>query len=134
MKYPNLFSLIKAIPRWTILQIDIILCVGSLLLSYLLRLNFEWEYLYWPEFMTALAAVICVKTVFFLVTKSFSGIIKYTSVEDAKRIFMALTLSLGVFLLLNLTYQSFFSRYFIPPSILIIDYCLSMLSMAPSAS
>jgi hypothetical protein len=71
MKYPNLFSLIKAIPRWTILQIDIILCVGSLLLSYLLRLNFEWEYLYWPEFLTALAAVICVKTVFFLVTKSF---------------------------------------------------------------
>ena len=130
MKYPNLFSLIKAIPRWTILQIDILLCLASLLLSYLLRLNFEWEDMYWTDFLTALATVICVKTIFFLVTKSFSGIIKYTSVEDAKRIFMALTLSLGVFLLINLAYQYFLGRYFIPPSILIIDYCLSMLGMA----
>jgi FlaA1/EpsC-like NDP-sugar epimerase len=130
MKYPNLFSLIKAIPRWTILQIDILLCLASLLLSYLLRLNFEWEDVDWPDFLTALAAVICVKTIFFLITKSFSGIIKYTSVEDAKRIFLALTLSLGVFLLINLAYQYFLGRYFIPPSILIIDYCLSMLGMA----
>ncbi len=130
MKYLNLISLVKAIPRWIILQIDITLCELSLLLSYLLRLNFDWEYMYWPDFFTALGMVISVKTIFFLITKSFSGIIRYTSIEDVKRIFLALTLSLGVFMLINLTCHYYAGFYFVPVSILIIDYCLSMLAMA----
>ena len=80
MKYPNLFSLIKIIPRWTVLQIDIILCCAALWLAYLLRFNFEWRYIRPSEFVVALGIVIEVKTLFFLLTKSYAGIIRYTSI------------------------------------------------------
>jgi FlaA1/EpsC-like NDP-sugar epimerase len=74
--------------------------------------------------------VVALKLVFFLITKSFAGIIKYTSVEDAKRIFYALTYSLLMLLLADSVYYYYTQAYIIPVSILIIDYCVSMLSMA----
>jgi FlaA1/EpsC-like NDP-sugar epimerase len=130
MKYLNLFRLIKIIPRWTILQIDVFICIVSIFVSYLLRFNFEVEYIHWEEFFYALTLIVSTKLIFFLITKSFAGIIRYTSVEDAKRIFIALTYSLIAFLLLNFIYYYYYSAYYIPVSVLIIDYCVSMLCMA----
>jgi len=131
MKYLNLFKIIKIIPRWTVLQIDILLCGAALALAYLLRFNFEWQEIDVSEFLLAFCIVIIVKTIFFLRTQSFAGIIRYTSVEDAKRIFQALTYSFAIIMVINLTYQALnpYSQYLIPVSILLIDYFFSMLFM-----
>ncbi len=131
MKYPNLFSLIKIIPRWTVLQIDIILCCAALWLAYLLRFNFEWRYIRPSEFVVALGIVIVVKTLFFLFTKSYAGIIRYTSIEDAKRIFLSLTFALAAILAIDMGYRltNPNKQYLIPVSVLFIDYLFSMLFM-----
>jgi FlaA1/EpsC-like NDP-sugar epimerase len=130
MKPLPVYSLIKVIPRWTILQIDIIICLISIFLAYLLRFNFEFSHIEWPSFALAALLVVALKLVFFLITKTYAGIIKYTSVEDAKRIFYALTYSLLILLLADSIYYYSTQEYIIPVSILIIDYCVSMLSMA----
>lgn len=130
MKPSSLLNLIKVIPRWTVLQIDVIICIAAIFLAYLLRFNFELYLINWNDFLLAMFVVVSIKTVFFLITQSFAGIIRYTSVEDAKRIFQALTLSGIVFILINWTYSYYASIHFIPVSILIIDYFVSMVSMA----
>lgn len=129
MKPTALFNLIKYTPRWVIFQIDILICIASLVLAFFLRFNFEVELVNWLDLSIALILVISVKSVFFLITKSFAGIIKYTSVEDAKRIFQALSFSFLVVFLCNSIHYYFKDAYIIPVSVLIIDYCVSMLCM-----
>lgn len=131
MRYLNLFRLIKVIPRWTVLQLDLLLCSLALSLAYLLRFNFEWEQINFSEFWISLLVVVIVKAIFFLVTQSFAGIIRYTSIEDAKRIFLALTYSMLVVGAIDFAYRSsnIYGQYLIPVSILLIDYFFSMLFM-----
>ncbi|MDJ1502132.1 nucleoside-diphosphate sugar epimerase/dehydratase [Xanthocytophaga agilis] len=131
MRYLNLFRLIKVIPRWTVLQLDLLLCSLALSLAYLLRFNFEWEQINFSEFWISLLVVVIVKAIFFLFTQSFAGIIRYTSIEDAKRIFLALTYSMLVVGAIDFAYRSsnIYGQYLIPVSILLIDYFFSMLFM-----
>lgn len=129
MKPTALFNLIKYTPRWVIFQIDVLICVASLVLAFLLRLNFEIELINWIDLSIALLLAISVKSIFFLITGSFAGIIKYTSVEDAKRIFQALSFSFLVIFLVNSLHYYLKDAYIIPVSVLIIDYCVSMLCM-----
>ncbi len=136
MRYLNLFKLIKVLPRWTVLQIDLIICALTVVLSYLLRLNFEWHQLISREVLLVTVIVLVTKTIFFLVTKSYTGIIRYTSVEDAKRIFLALTYSVLLISAINVAVTNAgykvshpHQTYLIPISVLVIDYFVSMLFM-----
>lgn len=131
MRYLNLFNLIKVIPRWTVLQLDLLSCGFALFLAHLLRFNFDWYEINTSAFFIAFGIVIITKAIFFLITKSFAGIIRYTSVEDAKRIFLALTYSLAMIMAINFAYQFShpYGQYLIPVSILLIDYFFSMLFM-----
>jgi FlaA1/EpsC-like NDP-sugar epimerase len=129
MKPTALFNLIKYTPRWVIFQIDVLICIFSIFLAYLLRFNFELESIEFSDFSVALLLLISVKSVFFLITRSFAGIIKYTSIEDAKRIFQALSFSFLVVFLVNSLNYYINDAYIIPVSVLIIDYFVSMLSM-----
>lgn len=130
MKSLPVYNLIKVVPRWTILQIDVLICIVSIFLAYLLRFNFEFALIDWKAFAFAAVLVVSSKIMFFLLTKSYAGIIKYTSIEDAKRIFFALSYTLLLLLLVDSIYYYSRQTYIIPVSILIIDYCVSMLSMA----
>lgn len=130
MKNISLLHIIKIIPRWTILQIDILICVTTVLLSYLLIFNFQFDVIDWNEVLVVTLFIVATKTIFFLITQSFAGIIRYTSIEDAKRIFQALTLSMLIFVLVDSIYYYNYEAYFIPRSVLIIDYCVSMLFMS----
>jgi FlaA1/EpsC-like NDP-sugar epimerase len=107
-----------------------IICLVSLFLAFLLRFNFELDFIDLGIFLLTALLVLSVKLVFFLITQSFAGIIKYTSVVDAKRIFLALTYSFLILFLINSIYYYYNQSYFIPFSILIIDYCVSMLAMS----
>ncbi|MCU0352215.1 MAG: hypothetical protein MUD08_00530, partial [Cytophagales bacterium] len=131
MRYLNLFRIIKVIPRWTVLQIDLLLCAFALALAFLFRFNLEWSLIRGSDFLWALALVLPIKALFFLLTQSYAGIIRYTSVEDAKRIFLAVTYATGLILGLNSAYRFFQPQhqFLVPVSILLIDYFFSMLFM-----
>ena len=121
---------LSVIPRWIVLQTDILVCSLSLVLAYLLRFNFDIPEKLYTSILLGVFIAGIVKTVSFLITKSYAGIIRYTSVEDAKRLLQAMLLSSGLLLLFDLITNSFFEISFIPISVVLIDFALSLLAMS----
>ena len=121
---------LNVIPRWIVLQTDILVCSIALVLAYLLRFNFAVPESYYTSILLGIFISGVVKTVAFLTTKSYAGIIRYTSVEDAKRLMQAMLLSSTTLLLFDLISNGFFERSIIPISVVLIDFALSLLGMA----
>lgn len=122
-------KLIQSIPRWTVLQLDVGMCCISLLLAYALRFNFEIPPNVVNEFLIVFPLVIFTKSILFYYTKSYAGIIRFTSTEDAKKIFKALSVSTALILAVNLFNRLSTGASIIPISVLLIDYFISMLFM-----
>jgi FlaA1/EpsC-like NDP-sugar epimerase len=120
-------------PRWIILIIDLMVCVLAYFIAYLVRFEFAP-----PTDEAALAKaflpiLLAVRLLSFLIGKTYAGIIRYTSSQDAMRIFTALTAGSAAFALLNvLRYQLYDGKYFIPYSIVILEYLLTLFSMIVS--
>lgn len=112
------------------MQTDIIVCSVALVLSFLLRFNFEIPESYYNTILMGVFVSGIIKTIAFLITKSYAGIIRYTSVEDAKRLMQAMLLSTVTLLFINLVSNTLLDKTFIPISIVLIDFALSLLGMA----
>ena len=123
--------LVYRLPKYLVLQADMLICLVSVLLSYFLRYNLEvLPDEVWKVFYVSLSIICTIKFIAFIYFKSYTGIIRYTSVEDAKRIFFALTFTLGTILLANMVKYYLTGEFLVPLSILIIDYFISSLFMA----
>jgi FlaA1/EpsC-like NDP-sugar epimerase len=131
----NIFRLLfqNNIPRWLIFAIDITICFVSLILAYLVRFNFDIPELAINDFPFVFSAVIIVRGISFFITKTYKGIVKYTSSKDAQRIFISLTFSSLTFILINLIFYYIINNKFpIPFSIIIIDYMSTLFLMITS--
>ncbi len=118
-------------PRWLIFFIDIVLCLLALAVAYLIRFDFanpqqsilqeEWKVL-----KPALGFYILVRSLFFFFGKTYAGIIRYTSTQDAKRIFLTITLGTLTFGVLSGVRYFFLDGYFfLPISIMVVEFLLS---------
>jgi FlaA1/EpsC-like NDP-sugar epimerase len=76
-----------------------------------------------------LPVVILTKSILFYYTKSYAGIIRFTSIEDAKKIFKALTISLSIILFIDLINWIYSETPLMPLSVILMDYFISMLFM-----
>ena len=123
-------KIINKLPRWTVLQIDIFVCLVSALMAYYLRYNFDIPDYVWQQMYMTVPNLMLTKLVFFFTTRSYTGIIRYTSIEDAKRIFISLTSALAIMLGVNIIFFQIYDYYFVPLSILLIDYLAASLFMA----
>ena len=125
-----MFHTIKNIPRVVILIIDMFIVVASVMLAYLLRFNFSIPEVELEAFPKVLAYVVLVRLVSFLIGRTFVGIIKYTSTEDVIRISVVVFIGSVLFGLTNLiTYYFFNGLFFIPFSIIIIDFISTVFIM-----
>ncbi len=122
----------KNAPRGFIFLVDILLCLAALAIAYLIRFDIvdidsasvqnEWKILKLP-----LPIYIIVMAVSFYFGKTYSGIIRYTSTQDAKRIFYVITLgSLFMLALVPIRYYYFDHSFFLPLSIIFVDYLASI--------
>ncbi|MDZ4666082.1 MAG: nucleoside-diphosphate sugar epimerase/dehydratase [Bacteroidota bacterium] len=132
----NIFKLFWSynLPRWSILIIDTIICAFSLTLAVLLRFNFD-------DIPTAdksnlplnYAVVLVIRFSTFFVSKTYKGVVRYTSSKDATRIFTIVILGSVLVFITNLAYYYFGSKtYFIPNSIIIIDALCTLFLMISS--
>jgi FlaA1/EpsC-like NDP-sugar epimerase len=77
-----------------------------------------------------LPILIAVRLTSFLIGKTYAGIIRFTSSQDTFRIFTVLTAGTLLFALLNIARFSFGDGvFFIPYSIIVIEYLISLFSM-----
>lgn len=122
------------IPRWTILLIDLFICAFSLTLAFFLRFNFKSIPSHELEnFPAVYAAVLSIRLISFLFSKTYRGVVRYTGSRDASRIFfVVLTGSLLMFVLNIITKRFFIGIYLIPHSIIIIDALCTLFIMISS--
>jgi FlaA1/EpsC-like NDP-sugar epimerase len=122
------------LPRWSILVIDTVICAISLTLAVLLRFNFaDIPEVDRKNLPMDYAVVLIVRFITFLTSKTFKGVVRYTSSKDATRIFAVVILGSFLVFLANITYYFFGNKtYFIPNSIIIIDALCTLFLMISS--
>ncbi len=125
-----MFILRQNMPRWLIFILDILIVLTALLLAYMVRFNFhvpESEIRLWPQ---VFSTVIGIRALSFALSKTYAGIIRYTSTEDAVRIFLVVFLGSVVFSGINLiSYYFINEKFLIPFSIIVIEFMTVVLLM-----
>lgn len=120
----------KNTPRWFIFLLDLLIAVSAVILAYLLRFNFDIppsELKPLPQILLYMALV---RSVSFVIARSYAGIIRYTSTGDALRVFATVLGGSIAFVITNLVTYYFIGHYFfIPFSVIIIDFLATSFGM-----
>ncbi len=120
----------KNTPTWLIFIIDAIICLFSVILAFLLRFNFAIPPLAMADLPIVIAIIMITRILSFILSGSYTGIIRYTTIDDAMRIFLVLLSGSVLFIFVNIfTYFYFQGLFIIPFSIIIIDFVVTTLVM-----
>jgi len=121
-------------PRWVILFIDLNISLISLLTAYYLRFNFqlpkplldkhEFNSLYW-----VIPMVLSVRLLSFLISKTYTGIVRYTGTKDAGKIFVVILSGSVILGISNLFSLRINGSYLIPFSVIGIDFLANIFIM-----
>jgi FlaA1/EpsC-like NDP-sugar epimerase len=116
-------------PVWIIISIDFILLSLSLLFSYCIRFEFiisqiKVEIL--EKYFNQTISYLFLKSALFIFFKVYQSIIRHTSIHDVKKIFYALFLVIFSGLALNIILHFINKPYFLPFSIISIDFLISI--------
>jgi FlaA1/EpsC-like NDP-sugar epimerase len=123
----------KNTPRWIIFLVDLGVCFVALLLAYLIRFEFQPPRIEIDLAKAFLPIFLAIRAVSFVLGRTYAGIIRYTSTQDTLRIFVVLSSGTAAFAALNFFKFHFLDgTYFLPFSILIIEYLLSLFAMIVS--
>jgi FlaA1/EpsC-like NDP-sugar epimerase len=113
----------KNVPKWVILLIDLFIVFFSIVLAFLLRFNFEIPENEYAWLYRAIVIIFGTRAISFIIFKTYTGIIRYTSTEDIIRLFLVLTIGSAIFIIGNLvSYYLVFQKNLIPYSIIIIEF------------
>ncbi|MFP4448013.1 MAG: polysaccharide biosynthesis protein [Bacteroidales bacterium] len=121
-------------PRWIIFLMDMAICMIAISGSYFIFDNFNQksanlEY----EFSFILLFVLLIRSVTFIIFRTYANIIRYTSAKDTERIMMVVFTGSIIFLLFNLISYYFINHSFIIPyPLLIIDFLATVFIMTVS--
>jgi FlaA1/EpsC-like NDP-sugar epimerase len=117
-------------PRWLIFLIDLSIVSGSVILAYLLRFNFSIPASELKPLPQVFATIVIIRALSFLIARSYAGIIRYTSTSDALRVVLTIFSGSVVFGLINIVTYFFINKFFfIPFSIIIIDFLITCMVM-----
>jgi len=116
------------VPRWIVFIIDMLIVAFSIMTAYMLRFNFNIPDTELAVFKESLLIILVIRTLSFFIFKMYAGIIQYTSVHDASRIFLILAGGSLLFSVGNLIgAHTSFNRHIIPYSIIILEFITSLL-------
>ncbi len=117
-------------PRWIVFNIDLMVVAFSFVFSYSIIRNLSFETFTVNELLVPLMMMLLLKALAIIVTKSYKGIVKYTSIQDATRIFIAMTLSTFAFVVLRRYMQSQHDILLVARrSIIIMDYLICLVAL-----
>jgi FlaA1/EpsC-like NDP-sugar epimerase len=114
------------ISRWIVFLIDLIIVIQTFILSYLVRFNFTLNFDL-HQFINQIPTVILAATISFLLSGSYKGIVRHTTMKDAENVFKT-SIYISVILALLVLFTRFIFKSFtvsIPLSIIIIHFLLN---------
>ncbi|AKQ45965.1 hypothetical protein TH63_10445 [Rufibacter radiotolerans] len=121
----------QKMPKQLVFALDILLCAVSFLMAYLLRFNFDFQKYTELSVAQMLPIVLAVRAAAFFYTRTYAGILRYTSLDDLRKLFVALSVSSLVLVAAQLVYNKGLGyQNFIPISVLLIDYLGSILALS----
>ena len=94
----NNFSIV---PKFVILLLDLSATVTALFIAILIQQNVSLAATNWEHMLNATLLILLVNALVFTTTKSYTGIVRYTGVQDALRIAIAVGLSSFMILVIN---------------------------------
>ncbi len=112
----------RSLPRWIIFTLDLGCSAFALGIAFLLRFNFDLVDIGQYPFFEFLGIVLCLNCIFFYFFKVYSGIIRQTSLEDARKVLSATLLSTIVLFAWNLFAKFGDWSFFLPASITVIYF------------
>ncbi|WP_457286842.1 polysaccharide biosynthesis protein [Pedobacter sp. UYP24] len=122
-----MFTQLNIVPRWIIFCLDLLICMVSLSLAYLIKYNFDLSSLDFIEFSRNIVFVTAINSVVFFNVKTYSGIIRYTSAQDSIRILFSVLIGNGIFFFLNMIIVAFGRHQYISSSTLVVNGLASFL-------
>ena len=119
-------------PRWVVVLLDLIIHLSALSFAYLIRFDLKADFSLiqseWEILSRSLWFFILVKLLVFYAFQIQKGLVRYTSTEDLKRIFLAELSCTIIFLLGGLVRYHHMDGFFLfPMSVLIMEFLASVL-------
>ncbi len=125
----SMLKKINIVPRWIIFLLDIGVTCFSFLLAFIIKQNLELTGLQWDPITNTFVLLLIVNVLVFASVKTYSGIVRYTGLQDAVRIAISIVMSSALLFLVSKA-SSKYSNVFILDNVVIILYAsFSFLSL-----
>ena len=89
------------VPKFVILLLDLGATVTALFIAILIQQNVILTAINWEHVINSILLILLVNSLVFTTTKSYTGIVRYTGVQDAVRIATAVAISSFIILVIN---------------------------------
>ena len=122
----------KVLPIWTILLIDVLIIVVSSLLAYALRYDFRSIFLESSTIDKTIVCTVIVNLVFFRIFRTYSNVLRFSSLIDIMRIFVSLTVSYALLMISSVLLSSYMDVRLAPVSVFFMAYIISFAMMSCS--
>ncbi len=121
------------LPRWSILIIDTLVCAFALSLAFLIRFDFNSMPAADAENLKMdYVIILSIRFLSFALSKTYKGVVRYTSSRDTVRIFAVILSGTFTVILINQIWFVFKESYFISTAVIIIDGLVSLFLMVSS--
>ena len=118
---------LRILPQWVVIFIDVVIIAFSVFVAYLLRFNFSLHELISYRFENGILVYTFCGLLSILITNSHRGIIRYTGIQDAVRIFNMTLVNVVLVAALNLVFGLSGKSYIVPYSVVLISLLSSSL-------
>ncbi len=125
----NILSLRRNTPRGIIWLIDLLIVLGSILLAYLLRFNFDIPASESKPFAILIPWILAVRGISFAVSRTHAGLIRYTSTADGLRVVVTLLAGSAVLGLTNIVTWFTMHWFMIPTTIIVLEFLITSVGM-----
>jgi FlaA1/EpsC-like NDP-sugar epimerase len=89
------------VPKFVILLLDLGATVTALFIAILIQQNVALKAINWEHVVNSMLLILLVNSLVFTTTKSYTGIVRYTGVQDALKILLAIVSSSFLILVIN---------------------------------
>lgn len=121
------FSNIGYLPRWIIFSIDVsIVCIASIITYLIIYSLSDLRYNYFGM-ATRYGLIILINAIFFLIYRTYAGIIRHSTFIDGVKLLISTTTSYIFLLVINFSCEVFFDKKIFVTTGLFINYVLSFL-------